>query len=350
MIIPKIEKLPSGHYFCRLRINGVSIPITAETEAECEKLAYLKKAELLAGKTRVQKLPKDTTLQEAFDKYLAANKATLSPSTYRAYKIYSRTRFPNYRDQKISQIRWQEMIDNELKLVSEKTVKNAWALVTPSLKYIHYPVPSVRLAQVPVNDLNFLQPEEIKPFCEAVKGRKYEIPALLALNGLRVSEILGLKWSNVDLDNDVLSIHGAVVQSVDGNVEKKTNKNDTSSRTVPILIPQLHNALIAVSDKTGPVVTLKQESILDDVKRACKRANVTVCTTHDLRRSFASLCFYLQTIPMKQIQEWGGWKDDKVLNRIYIKLAASMKTKNQNAVIDFFKEKENPAETDSAGN
>ena len=100
MRIPKIEQLPSGHYFCRLRLGGVSIPITAKSEVECERLASLKKAEYLAGKTHVQRLPKDTTLQEAMNKFLKQREKTLSPSTYRSYKSYSENRFPDYRQKK----------------------------------------------------------------------------------------------------------------------------------------------------------------------------------------------------------------------------------------------------------
>ena len=342
MKIPKIERLPSGNYFCRLRLNGVSIPITAETETECERLAYLKKAEFLAGKTHVQKTPKETTLQEALDKYISANKRTLSPSTVRSYTIYAKNRFPDYRAKKISKIKWQEMIDVELGLASEKTVKNAWGLVVPALKHIGYPVPKVRLSPAPINEIPFLQPEEIQKFCTAVKGRSYEIPVLLALHGLRLSEIRGLKWQNVDLSNDVITVKGAMVRSIDGYIDKKTNKNKTSTRPVPIMIPQLHDALTAVTDKTGNVASINGGTLLDDVKRSCKRAGVTEVTVHGLRHSFASLCFFLG-IPEKQIQEWGGWKNNTTLNRIYIRVAASMKTDSRNKFENFFSAEGKPA-------
>lgn len=338
MIIPKIERLPSGHWFCRLRIDGVSIPITAETEKECEILAIQKKSELLSGRSHVQKLPKDITLQEAIDKYIQRNRNTMSPTTVRSSISYSKNRFPKYMDKKLSQIKWQEMIDEELKNASEKTIKNAWSLVRPALKEIGYPIPDVRLAKVVVPDLNFLQPEEVKPFCESVKGRSYEIPALLALHGLRSSELLGLKWENVDLKKNLIFVSGSTVRGVDGAVDKKQNKNQDSSRYVPIMIPQLATTLKAVSEKEGKVVHIGANTLLDDVKRACKRAGVTVCTVHDLRRSFASLCFFLQ-IPSKQIQEWGGWANDDTLNRVYIKLSNSMKTESKNKFTSFFTDK-----------
>ena len=336
MKIPKPKKLPSGNWFIHLRFKGEYIPITAATETECRRIAELIKAEHNAGKRQAMKTPKETTLQEAMDKFIQANKATLSPSTVRSYESYARNRFPNYRNQKLSNIKWQQMIDDELKRVSEKSVKNAWGLVTPSLKHVGYPVPSVRLSPVPVNEIPFLQPEEIQPFCEAVKGRSYEIPALLMLHGLRLSEARGLTWKNIDLKKDVIMVRGSRVRGPEGEVQKPQNKNRTSTRPVPIMIPQLHDALEAVKDKTGPVVTVRGGTLLEDIKRACNRAGVTVTTNHGLRHSFASLCFFLG-IPMRQIEEWGGWKDSAVLSRIYIRLAASMKTDNQNKFNSFFK-------------
>ena len=345
MKVPTPRKLSSGHWFIQLRLGGESIPITAETKTECINLAEVAKAEYRSGKSIVQKTPKETTLQDAFDKFIKANKATLSPSTVRSYTIYSRKRFPNYRNKKLPQIEWQQMIDDELKLVSEKTVRNAWGLVTSSLKHLNYPVPKIRLSPVPINEIPFLQPEEIAPVCEAVKGRSYEIAALLELHGLRLSEVKGLDWSNVDLKNKVINVKGARVRSLDGDVFKPQNKNRTSTRPVPIMIPQLLDALKAVPDKTGPVVTIKGGTLLDDIKRTCQKAGVTVVSNHGLRHSFASLCFFLE-IPEKQIQEWGGWKDSIILHRIYIRLAASMQSENKRAFEKFFKTKKrgkNPA-------
>lgn len=340
MKVPEPRKLSSGKWFIQLRLGGESIPVTAETKTECIQIAELIKAEHRAGKIAIKKLPKNTTLQEAMDKYINDSKATLSPPTVRSYISYSKNRFPNYRNRTLSKINWQKMIDDELRNVSEKTVKNVWRLVSPALKHVGYPVPSVRLSPVPVKEIPFLQPEEIKLFCEAIKGRSYEIAALLELHGLRLSEVKGLTWKDIDLKNNVMTVKGAMVRGTNGMVKKPQNKNRTSTRPVPIMIPQLHDALEAVHDKTGTVVTLNGSTLLEDVQRSCKRAGVTIVTNHGLRHSFASLCFHLKTIPMKQIQEWGGWKDDDVLNRIYIRMSATMKTENQQTFTKFFEDKQ----------
>ena len=335
MKIPRITKLPSGHYFCRLRMNGVSYPITAPTEKECELLALAKKTEILSGKTQLKRIPKEETLQSVMNKFLDKRGNTLSPSTLRSYTSYAKNRFPKYRSKKLSAIDWQQMIDDELANVSEKTVKNAWALVTPSLRLVGYPVPEVTLSKPVVPNLNFLQPEEVSLFCAALKGRSYELAALLALHGLRMSEIRGLDWKNVDLANNLIFVQGARVRGINGEVDKKQNKNVDSSRYVPVMIPRLADVMKAVPVKEGKVVTIGSNTLLDDVKRTCKRAGVTICTVHDLRRSFASLCFYLN-IPSRQIQEWGGWRYDGILNKIYIKLSNTMKTESKDKFTQFF--------------
>ena len=58
MKVPEPRKLSSGNYFIQLRLNGQSIPITAETATECKNIAELTKAEYRAGKKAIKKLPK----------------------------------------------------------------------------------------------------------------------------------------------------------------------------------------------------------------------------------------------------------------------------------------------------
>ena len=333
---PKPQKLPSGNYRVRLRLGDEDISITRATPEECRAAALEVKTEYKLGKRiAASKEARELTLKEVQDRYIEKNKAVLSPSTLRAYKIYAEKRFPAYQKTKLKDLDFQQVIDDELDLKSEKTVKNAWGLLRTSLEAAGYPVPKVRLDPVPVNEIPFLQPAEIAPFCDALAGRSYEIPALMLLHGLRLSEMRGLTWGNIDLKNGVMTVKGALVRGPDGDVNKKQNKNATSTRPVPIMIPRLLELLKAADSKAGPVVVIGAGTMLDDVKRACKRAGVTEVTCHGLRHSFASLCYYLE-IPERQIQEWGGWKDRATLHRIYIRLTAAGQSEAQAKVTSFF--------------
>jgi len=345
MKIPEPRKLKSGSYFIQLRLDGVSVPVTASSAKECKRQAELIKAEHRAGVRQLNKSARDLTLLEAETRYLLHHKPVLSPSTFRAYDIYKDKRFPAYQHKRLTEIDWQAMINEELAKKSEKTVKNAWGLVHASLVHVGYPVPSVKLAKVPVKEIPFLQPEEILPFCEAVKGRPYEIAALLELNGLRLSEARGLTWDKIDIvtpEKESITVQGATVRGVGGYVDKETNKNRSSTRVVPILIPQLIDALAAVKDKSGKVVKQAPQTLSDDINRACERAGVTVVGNHGLRHSFASLGYHLG-IPERQIMEWGGWSDFTTMHKVYIRLAASDRSLNQARVKSFF-EKENANE------
>jgi integrase len=107
------------------------------------------------------------------------------------------------------------------------------------------------------------------------------------------------------------------------------------------MIPQLKDAMNAVTDKTGRVAHMNQSALLKDVKRTCKRAKVTEVTNHGLRHSFASLCYH-QKISERQLMQWGGWADFQTMHRIYIRLAASAEMEAAKTMEQFFNEEPQP--------
>ena len=339
MKIPQAKKLKSGEWRIQLRLNGKSVCILANSEKECKRKAQLIKAQYLNDTAKKKKEEKtDPTLGAAIDAYIEKYKSVLSPSTVRNYMSFRKHRFPNYIDNKLSKIDWQSMIDDELKTKTPKTVKNGWSLVHSTLKMLNFPIPEVRLAPVPENELPFLQPEEIKPFCDAIKGDIAEIGILLELQGLRRSEAKGLTWKNVSLSKGTIYVHDARVQGPDSKfVLKDTTKNKSSTRTIPIMIPQLEEALKAEKDKTGPVVKVAENTLLRHCKEACKRAGVTICGNHGLRRSFASLGYHLG-LTERDLMRLGGWSDWQTLHRVYIKLATSRNEAVNGKIKEFYRE------------
>lgn len=336
MKVPSPQRMPSGNWRVRLRLGGEDLSISG-TKEYCKEEALRLKSEYLLGERRAgSKQAREMTLKEAEENFIKRNRTVLSPSTVRGYETYKNSRFIGYQDTKLKSIDFQQMLNDELEFISPKTLRNAWGLVHAALDCVGFPIPKVKLPRMPISEQAFLQPEEILPFCEAVRGRSYEIAALLMLHGLRLSEVRGLTWDKVNLDKQIIAIRGAVVKGPDGFVTKQTNKNETSTRKMPILIPQLYDALKASKSDSGPVVDISPSCLLRDVKRACERAGVTVVSNHGLRHSFASLAYHLG-ISERQLMAWGGWADYTTMHKIYVRLAASDESKAAETVREFFK-------------
>ncbi len=336
MKVPEPRRLPSGSYFIQLRLNGSSVPVTARTAKDCKRQAELIKAEHRSNKRQITPL-EERTLAQVLKAYLDKHEAVLSPSTVRGWDSYRLHRFAAYQDRAVGKIDWQQMITDEAASVAPKTVKCAWGFVAKALRdEAGIEPPKVRLPQVPVKEIPFLQPNEIKAFLTAIDGNIAERAALLELHGLRRSEVLGLDWKDVDLKKKLLRVRGATVQNKDGQfVRKETNKNESSSRTVPIMIPRLYDLLKAEPEKKGAVVKIAANTMLRNIKDACEAAGLTKVGNHGLRHSFASLGYHLG-LSERQLMQLGGWADYTTMHKIYVRVAAEDETAAQNKISDFF--------------
>jgi len=81
-------------------------------------------------------------------------------------------------------------------------------------------------------DIQVFDPEQARAFLDAAKGLRLEaaFTAAVAL-GLRQGEILGLLWSEVDLESGTLTVRGAL-QRVDKKLVRVEPKSERSRRTV----------------------------------------------------------------------------------------------------------------------
>ncbi len=340
MKIPEPRRLPSGNWFIRLRLGGQSIPITEPTRADCVKTARLVKAQYLADRDIQRKAapPAQTmTLGELLDNYREKYQRELSPGTLRGYGTIRRNRFQSIMSLRPDQVKdWQKVVSDEYQLAAEKTVQNAWGCVTAALRDAKLPVPEVTLAPVPEADFSFLEPEEIPPFLDAIRGDPVELEMLLELHGLRLSEVLQVvRNDRIDLRKGNINVHGAIVRGDEGFVAKKTNKSKTGTRVVPILIPRLSELVEQLRSEGRQPDVHSASMILEHVHAACARAGVTDCTNHDLRRTFASLG-YSCGISERVLMELGGWKDAETMHKIYVKLTQRDRRGAVNALRDFF--------------
>ena len=338
MKIPTVRKLPSGNYFCQLRIDGKSIAITERSKARCEARALAYKTGVMAIKNAVQS---DITLHTAIESYIYNRTNILSPSTIRGYRIIQRNRFSSVMYTPIGNVKnWQKVIDREAETYAPKSVINAWGLVRSVLA--EYGItPSVRLPQKIKPSPRFLRPEQIPPFIKAVyPSSKYAVPTLLALSSLRLSEIKALKWEDIPENSRIIRVSGAVVRDENNkDVEKRQNKTVSSARSVPVYMPELR-AAINRDRASGYVCSVSESAFRRYINRVCRQLGYDEVGIHGLRHSFASLAYHLN-VPEKIVMEIGGWDDENTVRKIYAHIAESDVSHFESVMMDFYEKNAN---------
>lgn len=335
--LPTIKQLPSGAWHTKILVDGRRVSITKPTYEECvsEYLA-VKHGVMEAKKTPTK--TKEKTLREAVEEHIQELEGHRSPSTIAGYKKDARNTFQRAMDWNVyttTDEQWQEAIREERrKGRSAHYIKNAWSLMAAAIEKNTKHRPDVMLYPPETAERAWLDHEEIDILVAAVNDHMVEIPVLLCLSSLRRSEMLGLKWSQVDFKHNTITVDGAVVRGETGLVSKKQNKTKKSKRTIPI-IPPLREALEKADRTSENVVTVSADTVLKYTHILCKENNITDVDLHGLRHSFASLCYHLQ-IPEMIAAEIGGWDDLGTMHKIYTHLAKQDITKRSQDLCDYF--------------
>ncbi len=324
---PKHRTLSDGSLLGQLMVGGARVTIKAWTEKEYKARVDALRAGVSEMKAHPDKRPLKTVLRSYIDK----NDAVLSPSTIRGYETIYDNRFKSYMDSPIAGIDFQQMINEEARTASPKTIKNAWGLIHAAFRDAKLPVPEVNLPAIPESNEDFLDYEQIQTFLNVVKGDRCETAALLMLHSLRMSELLKLD-AETDVTKTEIFVRGAMVPDKHFHlVEKQTNKNRTSTRTVPIVIPRLQELL----PESGKVVAVPRSTLNRRIVEICTAAGLPPCSPHDLRRSFASLGYHLKWSE-RAIMAIGGWSNLDTVHRIYVKLSQKDVAEDIQAMRDYY--------------
>lgn len=196
--------------------------------------------------------------------------------------------------------------------------------------------------------------EEINALKVALKEHRLKFLILLALGtGLRQGELLGLKWSDIDIDNKQLKVERSIKQvniiSADGSKEYKTivqsPKSKNSIRIVPIpsnLISDLkEHRKLQKQEKlkcanfyndtdyiftTEVGNTMNARNITKSYKRLLKKAKIPYKKFHSLRHTYATKLFELN-VPLKTVQMLLGHSDISITANIYTHVMPKEKIK-----------------------
>jgi integrase len=183
-------------------------------------------------------------------------------------------------------------------------------------------------------EMRYFTPDEARRFLDAARGNRYEALFSVALNtGLRQGEILGLAWSDVDLDGQSVRVRRQLIP-VDGRLALTDLKTEGSDRVVPLsraVVDALrrHKARqneerLRVGDRWrdhGLVFCnrrggyLHRETVRDNYREVLGAANLPRLRFHDQRHSFATLALATGVDPLNVKQALGHTKLATTMDR-----------------------------------
>ncbi len=320
-----------------------------------------KKAEKLLMETRRSFEPEckpvedDMLFSDFMLQWLEIVKPTIAITTYSSYSNMVKSVIaPYFRERGItlSQLRptdIQTFYMEQLKRVKPNSVIHYHANIHKALKYavkidLLNSNPADKVERPKKNPFvgSFYDSDEMAKLFDAAKGSRIEIPILLsAFYGLRRSEVLGLKWSAIDFQNNTITIKHTVTScNLNGKhvqIAQDTTKTKSSRRTLP-LVPVFREKLLEVKayqeecrrlcgkcynkqylgyicvDEMGDLIS--PHYLTSAFPKLLEKNGLRRIRFHDLRHSCASLLL-ANGAQMKDIQEWLGHSDFSTTANIY---------------------------------
>lgn len=194
------------------------------------------------------------------------------------------------------------------------------------------------------NDITVFTLEEQQKFIDIINGHRLKALFIFALGtGLRVGELLALKWSDINFNNNTVSVNKSIKRVVeiskDGSRKsillEQTPKTNSSIRIMPIpsnIIKELEvhrekqniekensknlyidNDLIFATDLGNYI---DNKNLTKTYKRLLDKANIDYKKFHSLRHTYATRLFEAD-IPIKSVQILMGHSDISTTMNIY---------------------------------
>jgi len=250
-----IRKRTDGRWEARLRLPGNQRKhLYGTTRTEVVKQLQTFQRQLEQGTPAVA--DKLTVSRYLHDWLEGCRPPALEYSTWKGYEQYVRLHLiPAFGTTKLVQLTPQQLqklyTDKLAQGKSTTTVRHIHACLHRALEdalrfgLVQRNVADlVKAPQMAKHPMQVFTPEQARKFLEVAKGNRLEAFYVLALNtGMRLGELLGLKWRDVDLEAGTVQIQTSLKKAVSGHALGKTKT--TGSRRKVMLTPTAIAALRA---------------------------------------------------------------------------------------------------------
>lgn len=328
-----------GRYRARSRSTGIKVKEHRKREAEKMKkdiLAQWEKEVLEAAEAST-----DTLFSGYVWRWLDGAAKRLKATTVKTYKEYALSYvLPALGDRKVPEMRvrhLQDFCDELLERMSVSSVKKIFVVVTGALEEAVFDdaiaanfSSSVRFPKAEKFKGQAYTGEQVGILLQAAERAGEPLRSAVVLGacyGLRRSEVLGLRWSDVDFEKGTLNVINTVTQNGDLRIEEEKTKTAAGKRVIALLgttVPYFER-LRRTQEENG--LTLDKVCVWPDgrevfgdyltkrIPKLMEAAGLPVIRFHDLRHTAASLLAREAT--PKQVQEFLGHENISTTLNIY---------------------------------
>lgn len=241
------------------------------------------------------------TFKEFSDMFLKNVKASLEQNTLNGYKT-TILKFKDLNDMDMAKI----MPIHIQNIVNDMTITNKEGTIKTYIQRLHSlfkvaiekysiinknPVTKIKYkSSVMTRERMALSSNESKELLSKIKNRNYYTITLLALEcGLRIGEIIGLTWNDIDMNNRTININKQWKVINNGGYGFGSTKSKNSKRIVP-MSKEVHKALgnFKIRNIDGRIFEYKNTSaIACDLRKLYAKKGYKI-TVHELRHTFAT--------------------------------------------------------------
>jgi integrase len=287
---------------------------------------------LLGGRQEQESAKEVPTLAQFRDDFLEVYaKANNKPS-----EVDSKTRFldghliPALGEKRLDEITKKDIEEykrEKLRTHKAKSVNNHLAVLSGVLTVAQEwdvidAAPRVKLLRVPPSDFRWLDEDELALLLGAAVGEWRAMMLVAARTGLRLGELVALRWGDVDIERERLVVRRAAWMGIVGS-PKDHEAREVSLAGDPLgalrELQQTRRGVLVFSDEKGEMLTT--DSCKWHMRKTSEASGIGRIGWHVLRHTFASHLVQ-RGVSLKQVQELLGHSDIKTTQR-YAHLAPS---------------------------
>jgi len=307
-------------------------------------------------------VPTSITVAEWFTQWLPIIEKQVRPNTFRGYKGNMTNHIIPYFEElniTMDQVTYrhiQAYYDSKIGVLSPTSIRHHAENMSKAFEDAIFrellafnPTKRAKPPKMKKFKAAFLNLEEIEQLLSLFKGNIIELPVTLcSIYGFRRSEVLGLKWENIDFVGRTIYIVETLQQNTGGDYTDDT-KTESSTRTMPMTDKAYHLLMHKKREQEQMKKFMKKR--YRDTDYVCTQRNGKPISPnylskhfhavvkdvfkkvrlHDLRHSSATNLLEMG-FTVAQVAEWLGHSSPEITLRFYAHATKESKVKIANAL------------------